>query len=570
VPDLDLHLDLDLIPDAATRHAVLRLLNLVEHLHSQVQTLLIENQRLKDEINRLKGEHPKPSFPKSADAKDQDTGKGKGNGSGSDAVDFSSEAERHEPKEHQKRRKLDRLTIDRTQILGLDRDTLPPDAEFKGYEDVVVQEIELRVETIRFCKAVYYSPSLHKTFTAALPEGFHGEFGPGVRSLALWLVYAGGMSQPDLHSLLNDAGLSISAGQVASLLTQNLDPLHREAQAVGRAGLASSPWQQIDETRTPVNGQNNTCNTLCNPLYSSYRTTPTKERLAVWDVLRAGEPRAFRLDEVAFAYLARAGLPQKWVRALAAIPPAPEPAGAVDEATFRSLLLEHLPRVGPQQRQRILEAGALSAYRAQKTVAVVGTLVCDDAAQFEGVTQERALCWVHEGRHYKKLCPYLAQHQKLLAEFREGFWTYYRKLLAYQRNPTPEEGERLWEEFDVVFGQRTGYDLLDERIEKTREKKKELLVVLGHPEVPLHNNASELAARRRVRKRAVSYGPRSEAGKQAWDTLQTLSETAKKVGVSFYHWLKDRVSEAYAMPSLAEVIEERAETLKLGASWDQT
>jgi hypothetical protein len=83
----------------------------------------------------------------------------------------------------------------------------------------------------------------------------------------------------------------------------------------------------------------------------------------------------------------------------------------------------------------------------------------------------------------------------------------------------------------------------------------------------LHNIAAELAARRRVRKRDVSFGPRSEAGRRAWDTLQTLSETARKVGVSFYHWLWDRVSETNAMPSLAEVIEERATSLNLGGSW---
>ena len=121
-----------------------------------------------------------------------------------------------------------------------------------------------------------------------------------------------------------------------------------------------------------------------------------------------------------------------------------------------------------------------------------------------------------------------------------------------------------------MFGQRTGYEALDERIAKTQGKKRELLVVLMHPEVPLHNNAAELAARRRVRKRDVSFGPRSEAGRRAWDTMQTLAETARKLGISFYHWLTDRVSEAEEMPSLAEVIEERAASLNLGASWPGT
>ena len=79
-----------------------------------------------------------------------------------------------------------------------------------------------------------------------------------------------------------------------------------------------------------------------------------------------------------------------------------------------------------------------------------------------------------------------------------------------------------------------------------------------------------MAARRRVRKRDVSFGPRSEAGRRAWDTLQTLSETARKLGISFYHWLGDRVSETNAMPSLAEGIEARAASLNLGASWHGT
>jgi molybdenum-dependent DNA-binding transcriptional regulator ModE len=65
----------------------------------------------------------------------------------------------------------------------------------------------------------------------------------------------------------------------------------------------------------------------------------------------------------------------------------------------------------------------------------------------------------------------------------------------------------------------------------------------------------------------VSFVPRSEAGRRAWDTLQTLSEAAKQVGISFYHWLWDRVSETNAMPELSEVIEERAASLNLGASW---
>jgi len=82
--------------------------------------------------------------------------------------------------------------------------------------------------------------------------------------------------------------------------------------------------------------------------------------------------------------------------------------------------------------------------------------------------------------------------------------------------------------FDELFATQTGCEALDERIAKTRAKKQSLLLVLEYPELPLHNNASELGVRRRVRKRDVSFGPRTEAGKRAWDTFMTLAETTRK------------------------------------------
>ena len=114
----------------------------------------------------------------------------------------------------------------------------------------------------------------------------------------------------------------------------------------------------------------------------------------------------------------------------------------------------------------------------------------------------------------------------------------------------------------------TGYAALDERIAKTRAKKRCLLMVLAHPEIPLHNNPAELGARARVRKRDVSFGPRTRDGAKAWDTFMTLTETATKLGVSFSHYIHDRVSGAYQMPSLAALIAEQSKVLNLGASWD--
>ncbi len=141
-------------------------------------------------------------------------------------------------------------------------------------------------------------------------------------------------------------------------------------------------------------------------------------------------------------------------------------------------------------------------------------------------------------------------------------------MLTYQEQPTPEEAARLAGEFETLFATVTGYRALDERITKTRVKKSCLLMVLVHPEIPLHNNPAELGARARVRKRDVSFGPRTCEGAKAWDTFMTLEETATKLGVSFYHYIHDRVSGIYQIPALAKIIEERAKTLNLGASWN--
>ncbi len=164
--------------------------------------------------------------------------------------------------------------------------------------------------------------------------------------------------------------------------------------------------------------------------------------------------------------------------------------------------------------------------------------------------------------------PSIPYHQTLLEAFVQRFWAYYAQLLAYREQPAPEVAARLDGEFEALFSTVTGYQALDERIAKTRAKKSCLLMVLAHPEIPLHNNPAELGARARVRKRDVSFGPRTREGAKAWDTFMTLAATATKLGVSFSHYIHDRVSGAFQMPSLASLIAERATVLNLGASWD--
>jgi len=541
---------LNRIQDPQLRQVVQKLANLLEQALTDIDALRAENQRLKDENNRLKGEQGKPNIKPNKPAPN-------------DSADHSSEAERRQPKTASKSKKNETILIDRTERLCVDPAVLPPDAQFKGYETHLFQDLRLTTDNVVFERAKYYSPSQGKTYLAALPPGYEGGFGPHLKALLLSLHHVGNVSQPALHTLLTHAGIQIAPSTVSEFLTKRHDLFHQEKSAITVAGLASSPWQQTDDTATRVNGVNQHCHVLCNPFYSTYTTLPKKDRLSVLDVLRNGAPRTFLLSSSVLASEAVSKMAGKWRRVLATLPH----DTLLSEETTLDWFTRRMPTLGAQTQKGVLEAMAVAAYQAQSAVVVVDLLVCDDAPQFPGLTCELALCWVHDARHYQKLLPHLPCFREKLQTFQKAYWDYYDRLLGYRQNPSPSERLVLWEEFDTVFVPETGYAHLDFRIQQTRANKEKLLQVLSHPEIPLHNNASELAVRRRVRKRDVSFGPRSTAGVEAWDTFQTLAATAQKLGVSFLSYIFDRVSGRNALPSLASLITERARELNLGASW---
>jgi hypothetical protein len=96
----------------------------------------------------------------------------------------------------------------------------------------------------------------------------------------------------------------------------------------------------------------------------------------------------------------------------------------------------------------------------------------------------------------------------------------------------------------------------DERKQLTLLKISELLFVLEHPELPLHNNPAELAARTMVQRRNISYATQTLEGTQAWDTFMFLVATTRKLGISFFEYIRDCISQLGNIPSLATIIRE--------------
>lgn len=522
------------------RQAIKLLLNLVEELKQENESQRGEIQQLRDEINRLKGEQGKPDIKAGKQRKSAD--------------DHSSEQERRQAKPHGKSSKVDKIEVKREVKLKVDQSQLPADAQFKGYEPVVIQDIQLQTDNVRFLKEKFYSPSQQKSYLAELPAGYDGEFGPGIRSLVLTLYYGSDMTEAKIVEFLQNIGVLISEGQVSNLLIKKNESWHQEKNAIYLAGLASGSWQHSDETGTRVNGENQHCHVVGNPLYTAYFTRPGKDRLTIIGLLQNVAEPPLLLNETTLAWLAQFGTPQ-WAQRVVATWPQGQ---ILTQAELTSWVQTQLVRLNEQQQARVLEAAALTAYYQQTDVPIVPNLLTDDAPQFRFITRDHSLCWVHEGRHYKKLMPFVAYHQQLLADFRRQFWQYYHRLNAYRVNPTPEQAAKLDQEFDELFSQVTGYDELDKRIATTKAKKDRLLKVFSYPEMPLHNNPAELAARRRVRKRDISFGPRTPDGVAAWDTFMTLAATTRQLGVSFYAYIFDRVAGAYALPSLADIIRQRA------------
>jgi len=546
-------LDLTSIQEENARELIGRLLNLVEKLSADLRDAQVEMQRLRDENNRLKGEQGKPKI--------------KGNTPKVVAKDHSSEKERHTTRQRHKSSKKASIHIDREQVLEVDPAILPEDAKYKGCEDVVVQDIMLGTNNVLFHKQKYYSPMMHQSYQADLPRGYSGQFGPGIQALVLTFYYGMQASEPKILEFLENVGVQISEGEISNWLIQERASFHAEKDAVYEAGLASSPYQQTDDTLTRVDGQNQHCHVVCNPVYTAYHTRPSKERLSVLEVLRNGRPRKFRLNDEALGYLENQ---LKWSKAAWGTLQGWVAEQDLDENAFLERLDADLPGLGKQHRKLLIDAAAVAAYHVETGFPVVQALICDDAPQFNWLARLMMLCWVHEGRPYKKLSPVIALHRGQLSDFLKHFWAYYDRLLAYRQKPTLEERLRLEAEFDSLFTVQTGYEELDKRIAKTCAKKDSLLLVLKYPELPLHNNASELGVRQRVRKRDVSFGPRTLAGVRAWDTFATLAATSKKLDVSFYQYIHDRISGTNLIPPLADLVTIAAKKLNLGWSFSLT
>jgi regulator of replication initiation timing len=538
----NLNIDVDNFGDENIKQAILLLYNLIEELSQTIRALQEENQRLRDEVSRLKGEQPKPRIRPNKQE---------------DKKDISSDGDRKgddKPAKRVRESKIEKIEVNRTEICKVDPQTLPEDAKFKGHESVIVQDLKIETDNIEFKKEVYYSPSQRKTYRGQLPLGYEGEFGPTVKALTIILKHVCNTSEPKILEFFRNCKIYISGASISRILTKDKEVFHQEKEELYRAGLESTRYQQIDDTGARVNGKNYHTHIVCNELYTAYFTTEHKDRLTIIDILRSFKERRFCFNDETISLLEQLKVPKKTIGVISKITSDYE----YTESEVNVLIAEYLPEISELQKTRILEASAIASYHREVGYPVVEVLMCDDAPQFKLVSKNLALCWVHDGRHYKKLEPVIPDNVRKVKEFIGKYWAYYRRLLGFKKEPSKKLACKLAEDFDKLFSTHTGYDQLDERIAKTKDKKEELLMVLKYPEIPLHNNESELGARAKARERDVSLQNKTDEGTKAADTIRTIVQTAKKLSVNAYEYIFDRVSKRFKLPSLAEIIRRKS------------
>lgn len=519
------------IPEEEKTPLVIQLLEIIRQQAEEIQ-------RLKDEIARLKGHPGRPQIrpsrlekPKDDDEKEDDpTPKRPGSA---------------------KRRKTEELDIHET--IPIAPEAIPDGSIFKGYTDYTVQDVKIESHNIRYRLERWETPD-GELLVGQLPDSAKdGHFGQTLVGFILYQYYHGHVTQPLLLEQLWEYGVDISAGQLSRILTENKDSFHEEKTELLATGLEVSSYVQVDDTGARHQGKNGYCTHIGNELFSFFESTESKSRLNFLKVLRAGR-MDYVLNADALSYMEAQGLAQKWLTVLRR-----QGERLFDETRAWVRFLESEGMVGARVQQVVTE-GALLGSVIHHGIAPDLVIVSDDAGQFNILLH--ALCWIHAERSLDKIVAHTEQERQDVESIQEELWQLYRDLKAYKDAPDAEKKVDLERRFETLFTTRTHSAPLNSALQRIHRNKTELLLVLTRPEIPLHNNLSENAIRDYVKRRKISGSTRSEAGRRSRDTFTSLKKSCRKLGVSFWQYLLDRLGRKGTIPRLSELI--RQQTVSAG------
>ena len=515
------------------------LLQIVHQLLDRVADLERSNQELRDENARLKGQKGRPDIKPSTLEKPEKPIEGAGEGT-------------------EKGRRRGKPGGPRTAELVIHETTqveppnLPLGATFRQFEPIVIQDLKLETWNTKYERARYDLPG-GGSVLAPLPAGVlpveGGHFGAKLVAYILSQHYQAMVTQPVLLEHLQNLGIDISSGQLHCLLTDNKDHFHQEKAEVLGAGLNTASYIGTDDTGARHQGQNGFTTAIGNDLFAYFETTDSKSRLNFLHVLQ-GDLRTYVINETTLAYWEQQGLPGALFNQLTE-----GPLEFVGEEAWKT----HLSELGfcSERHLRMATEGALLGGLIDRGVSPQLKVLSDGALQF--VILLHAACWIHAERPLVKMVPHNEEHRAVIEAIRGQIWELYQALKAYQLNPDPAHKPVLEGRFDALVDQGTAYPNVNQVLKSMRARKADLLRVLDHPEVPLHNNAMESDIREFVKRRKISGGTRSAAGRRCRDSFASLKKTCRKLGIRFWDYLKDRVAGLGQIPRLADVIRQKTQ-----------
>lgn len=525
------------IPESERTPLVIALLGVIEGLAERVQKQEEEIELLKDEIRILKGGKKRPHFkPSKMEEQTDEALRGEG-----------SEKDRRRPGSD-KRSKTAELVIHDERIIQPTR-RIPKGSRFKGYRDVVIQDLVIQAHNTRYRLARWLTPR-GDYVTGELPEHLVGQhFGTTLRSYVLYQHHHCQVTQPLLLEQLREWGIDISSGTIDALLSADQESFHAEKDGLLNSALVTARYVTVDDSGARHRGQNGIVTHIGNQDFAWFASTGSKSRINFLELLCAGQIQ-YRINDAALQYMREQGLALALVKAL--------------EENRRHLLNDalawevHMSAVkieGPRYRQ-IATEGALLGELAERGLHERLAIVSDDAGQFKVL--RHGLCWIHAERLIHTLLPLNDDHREDIAKVRGELWELYADLKKYKRRPNKKARAVLTQRFDALFTQKTRYQTLNQLLRRLHNNKAELLLVLERPEIPLHTNDSERDIRDYVKKRKVSGGTRSDVGRQCRDTFISLKKTCRKLGLSFWEYLNDRIARADLIPFLPDIILTRA------------
>lgn len=336
---------------------LLKLLDTIEQLAQINHQQYEENQQLKDEISRLKGEKGKPKILPNIPPRETNN-------------------RTKRPRNRTKQSKKPKIKIDRTEHVPVDTGILPPDAEFKGYRSVIKQNIKFETDNVEYILERYYSPSENKVYEAEIPKDVQNfEFGSDLKAFIANLYYAGRVTENRIRKMLREAGVIISTGEISNILIKDKkDEFAAEKQAIFESGMEQAGYFHIDDTSARHKGINHYAHVVCDEKFTTFYILRNKNRDTIRGILGLGDG---------------------------------------------------------EQTDKIM--------------------VSDDAGQFSEISLLHALCWIHEIRHYKKLNPFIKQHQIVLDRFLKKVWNFYKLLKRYKEDPTDARKNYVKQRFNLLF-----------------------------------------------------------------------------------------------------------------------